>query len=81
MHFYSFRLGNFVAKVTITENKHFADNRLTIKSNAQNYKADYQFKVKTNYHKQGGDVFEMKITELNSDVTEAKVTARFTDKV
>ena len=81
MHFYFSRSGNFGAKVTIGENKQFADNRLTVKSNAQNFKGDYKFNVKTNNYGRGEDVFEMKVIELNSDVTYAKVQARFPDKV
>ena len=34
-----------------------------------------------NFRGGGGDVFKMKVTELNSDVTYAKITARFPDKV
>ena len=75
------RPGSFVAKVTIGENKQFADNRLTVKSNIQNFKADYKVNVKANYVGRGEDVFEMKVTELNSDVTYAKIKGRFPNKV
>jgi hypothetical protein len=87
LHFYFSRSGTskvLGAKVTFGENKQFADNRLTVKSNAQNFKADYKFNIKlhNDYNiKRGENIFEMKVTELNSDVTYAKVHARFPDKV
>ena len=69
------------AKVTIGENKQFSDNRLTVKSNAKNFKADYKFDVMVNFRGGAGHVFEMKVTELNSGTDRPKITARFSDKV
>jgi hypothetical protein len=73
------RNGDISAKVTIDENKQFEDNRLTIKANARNFKAAYRLSIHGSAYR-SGKVFEMKITELNTDVTYGKVQASFPDK-
>ena len=70
------------AKVTISENKQFEDNRLTVKSNEQNFIGEYKFILKRNYLADVvGDVLVIEITDLNTDVTYAKVRAIFPNKV
>ena len=52
-----------------------------LQAQKRNFKAGYKFNVMINNYGRGEDVFVMKVTELNSDVTYVKVQARFPDKV
>ena len=79
-----FRIEKLIAKVSIREHKQFSDSGITLRANARNFKGDYALAAVAdsiiNNNRQG-DLFEMKVTELNTDRTYGRIFANFPNKV
>ena len=82
LHFCFVRNGKIGATLKIGESKQFEDNRLTLKTNTQNFKGAYRLSGMLNRDvARRGNPIVIKITDLDTDREYAKVQASFTDKV